>query len=102
MVARVAWLDREFEVFKMEGAWRDVAGVYIFTGLNRDGLWTPIYVGETVSFSDRMPGHERWAEAVRYGATHVHAVVVAHEAIRRDLERRLIAGWQPPLNTQLR
>jgi hypothetical protein len=39
---------------------------------------------------------------MRLGATHVHALVVSQAAKRDEIERQLIATYQPPLNTQLK
>ena len=57
--------------------WSDAGGVYIFTGVNpTTNRWIPYYVGQTGSFRDRIPSHEKWPPAVLLGATHVHARVV--------------------------
>jgi excinuclease UvrABC nuclease subunit len=101
----VSWLDRPFEVCIFNGLWRDVGGVYIFTGLDpQHGWWEPFYVGETGSFRSRMLQHrtDKWIEAVRLGATHVHALEVPQEALRLNMERELIDAYNPPLNVQLR
>ena len=96
----VEWLGRKFKVLNFYGTrWADRSGVYIFTAVGPLG-WEPYYIGETISFADRLPTHERWAEAVRLGATHVHAAVVTPEATRVGLQDRLIRAYQPPLNTQ--
>ncbi len=83
----------------MDSTWNEVGGVYIFAGLNAQGLWRPHYIGKAESFSNRLPGHERWEEAVQLGATHVHAMVVQEEATRAAIERELISAWRPSLNT---
>lgn len=99
----ILWLDCPFQVCIFSGLWRDVGGVYIFSGIDhQNGWWEPLYVGQTDSFRNRIPPHERWEEAVLLGATHVHAMEVPQAALRAQLERELIAGYQPPLNTQLR
>jgi len=77
-VSNVTWLKKyELEVCNAEGNWRDVGGIYIFTGLNAQNLWRPFYIGQANSFRDRIPNHENWSAAVRLGATHVHALVVS-------------------------
>lgn len=90
-----------FEVYGPGTAWNRVAGVYIFAFLS-GGKWYPLYVGQTDDFSTRLPKHERWGEAARRGATHIHARVVEQAASRDYLEQKLIQDYQPPMNQQLR
>ena len=100
-MATCNWSGYQFTVYTMDGTtWNDVGGVYIFAGLTQGGRWNAYYIGICESFSDRCPNHERWAEAVRLGATHVHALVVPLEADRQSIERELIRAWAPPLNIQ--
>lgn len=73
-----------------------MAGVYVFAARRGRSGWRALYVGETASLADRIPGHERWAEARRMGATHVHAR--AEFFRRREVERELIRAHDPPLN----
>jgi hypothetical protein len=77
-MATATWLTHEFTIYEMDTTnWNDVAGVYIFSGLNvQQTQWKALYVGITESFKTRHPNHERWEEAKRLGATHVHAKVV--------------------------
>jgi len=94
----VKWSSYDFYVLPKESAWHAVGGVYIFTGKNAQGLWYPLYIGQAESLAARIPTHERWQEAARLGATHVHAMVVQQEANRDTIERELIAAYQPTLN----
>ena len=98
----VNWGGYEFDVCSQTANWNDVGGVYIFAGLNQNGRWRAYYIGQAESLKDRIPGHERWNEAVRLGATHVHARVVSQAAMRDAIEASLIASYQPPLNVQLK
>jgi hypothetical protein len=82
--------------------WNKVAGLYIFTYRTDDTHWTALYVGKADDFSERIPSHERWLEAVQLGATHVHALGVPLEANRDNWEKMLIQHLQPPMNQQLR
>ncbi|HYC06218.1 MAG TPA: hypothetical protein VED40_23215 [Azospirillaceae bacterium] len=77
-------------------------GNYMFVKLAQN-VWIPLYIGETDNLSDRLPNHERWAEVVRHGATHI----MAHTSpggvvLRRAEERDLIARWNPVCNVQHR
>lgn len=98
----VKWLSYELGVYAPSTTWNDVAGVYIFCGVSAQNKWVPLYIGQAESFRDRFSSHDQWAPAVRLGATHVHAVVVAHAATRDLIERELVRAFQPSLNTQLR
>jgi hypothetical protein len=98
---QVNWGRYPFEVCNKNGLWRRAAGLYIFAGVS-DGRWRALYIGQTENFSDRIPDHERWDEAVRLGATHVHARLEANALHRATIERELIGAFRPPLNTHYR
>jgi predicted GIY-YIG superfamily endonuclease len=78
-----------------------VSGLYIFA-YKGEQYWHPLYVGQTDDFSARLSCHERWDEAVRKGATHVHALSVSQAAMRDTYEHLLIQNLQPVMNFQLR
>jgi hypothetical protein len=96
----------EFEHFKLAAVtFNPVAGVYIFCHQRQDGLWYPIYVGETDNFrrrlSEEFPGHHRLSDISRAGATHICARVVAGgNAERVRIESDLRHGLNPPCNRQ--
>lgn len=102
MANKVQWLTYEFEVCEPNSDWNDVAGAYIFSGINAQGCWVALYIGQAESFRKRFSSHEQWGPAVRRGATHVHARVIPHAGTRDVIERELIRAFQPPLNTQLK
>lgn len=90
-----------FTVYPSDASWHNVGGLYVFAYLQQN-MWYALYVGQTNDFSSRIPGHERWVEAVRRGATHVHAMVETVAANRDSFEEMLIRTLQPPMNDQLR
>lgn len=92
----------KFDVFERNNVkWNPVAGLYVFAHIQ--GLyWKPLYIGQTNDFSVRLPSHERLAEAVRRGATHIHAAVVQSQGNRDAWEKSMIAAHQPLLNEQHR
>ena len=96
------WLDQQFTVYTKAANWSEASGVYLFAGLNLSNQWTAYYVGQADSFRTRLATHERWDEAVRLGATHVHAKTVPLAADRDRIEQELIRAFHPPLNTQHR
>ena len=79
MSKAVRWLSYEFYVCEIKEKWKDVGGVYIFTGV-KQGKWVPLYIGQTGSFRERIALHEQWDQAVPLGATHVHAKAIPSEA----------------------
>ena len=100
----VSWGGYDFTSYDpTQTNWNDVPGVYIFAGTSADGRWwRAMYVGQTSSFRTRLgpanSSHERWQEARRQGASHVHARVVQNEIERRSLESMLIETYNPPMN----
>jgi len=88
-----------FNIYYQNQGWHNVAGVYIFAML-KEGRWQALYIGQAASFSDRLPGHERLDEAVKLGATAIHARVVPGQPERDMLERALIGQNTPPMNEQ--
>ena len=93
---RVTWTGKsgsqyEYTVYLMDSTnWSDVPGNYIFAGLSGN-VSKPAYIGETQSFKDRLPGHEKKPCAIRNGASHIHAHVNnGGQAARRAEEADLI------------
>jgi hypothetical protein len=98
----VRWLSHDFTVHLRGEQWNNVAGIYIFAGLNQAGHWVPCYIGQCDSFQNRIPSHEQWDTARSLGATHVHARTVPLAADRDNMERALIQTYHPTLNSQFR
>ncbi|MDE0260278.1 MAG: hypothetical protein OXR82_18070 [Gammaproteobacteria bacterium] len=98
--SKVRWLTYEFGVYDSGTSWRDIGGLYIFTGKTDGKTWEALYIGQTSSFKDRLPGHPKWSDAVLLGATHIHAKTVTNEKTREKVEQELIEAYQPPLNDQ--
>jgi excinuclease UvrABC nuclease subunit len=96
----VNWGVHTFHVLSMEADWNDEPGVYIFAGIQADALWHAYYVGSAESFKARLQNHEQWLPACRLGASHVHAMVVAVQAEREQIEQELIGTYRPYLNTR--
>jgi hypothetical protein len=101
-MATATWGGYEFTIYDpATTTWNDVPGIYIFAQPVQNG-WYAKYIGIADSFSARLPNHERWTEARRLGATHVHAAVIQQAATRATIEQALIGQYQPPLNTHHR
>ena len=101
-MAKCTWITHECDVNEHGANWNAVPGLYIFAGLNSEGRWAPLYIGQAESLAERIPSHERWQEAQRLGATHVHAMVVRDRTQRCAIEEALVQVFQPRLNTQLK
>ena len=98
---RVDWQGFEFDVYLPLSNWSAKPGLYIFVGWDSvQRLWRlpPLYIGKTDSFLDRLPNHEKWPEAARQGATHVHLLVMERADLREEIEKALIEHYQPTLN----
>jgi hypothetical protein len=80
---------------------QSVAGNYMFVRQTLEG-WVPVYIGIADDLSSRVPSHDRWADAVAAGATHIMGHTNPTVSLRVAEEAALIAYWQPPLNTQHR
>ena len=105
MTQTTTWLSHEFTVYEHNShsqKWNNVAGIYIFAGINYLSRWIPYYIGQCDSFQDRIPSHGQWDKAQSLGATHVHAMAVPQAAMRDKIERELIRACQPRLNQQLK
>ena len=89
------WVSPFYTYFK------ETPGNYIYAketppGSNR---WEAIYIGQSENLSQRLADHEKEAEAIRLGATHIHAHTSSpDEDVRRAEESDLIAGLRPPCN----
>ena len=77
-------------------------GNYIYAKLNAQGLWVPIYIGQTGNLNERITAnHEKAGCIDRNGATHIHVhTTPAGEKARLAEEKDLILFWQPVCNIQ--
>ena len=100
---KVTWIEGDnFFAYTPGTNWYDKPGVYIFAYRTASDTWYGLYVGQADSFKDRLPYHERWDEAVRRGATHIHAQVETNPDTREMLEEVLLAQYPFPMNVQRR
>jgi len=68
-------------------------GNYIFSRMNEEGKWVPIYIGEG-DLADRISdGHHQAASIGQKGATHVHAHLNRAVRDRTDEEADLLARY---------
>lgn len=90
-----------YDINDMNG-WKDVGGNYLFARKEPNGSWTILYAGITDSFKNRIPNHERLAEAKKLGATSIFAHANAVESARKAEEADIIGHYKPKMNTQLK
>ena len=87
-----------YEIYPVGAMWNSVPGNYIFATQRADGRWEAVYIGETGSFRDRLPIHEKLPCVRLHGGTHVHAHVNSDPGSRSREERDLILQYQPLCN----
>jgi hypothetical protein len=99
------WVGRSgaryaYKVFPPGTEWYDLPGNYVFARLLADGRWQAIYVGQTDSFKNRLPCHEKLPCARLHGFTHIHAHVNQFQFARMNEETDLVRGHNPPCNVK--
>ena len=94
------WDGYQFNIHGPNTNWNDIPGLYIFAKEGSPGYWNALYIGRASSLADRIPGHERWAEARQLGATHIHAMVERNYLQQLVIEQNLINKYKPPLNKE--
>lgn len=94
----------DFIAYTADTTFNDVGAVYIFTKRNlySDGSYkyTSLYVGQTSSLQDRIPSHEKWPCARKYGVNSICIRLDANVSSRLAIEEDLI-NWgnsRPPCN----
>lgn len=103
----VFWDRYAFGVYEVAPAgqggvgWPEIPGLYVFAHWGSNQRWDPLYIGQTHSFADRLPNHEKWPAALRLGSSHVHLREEHNAWARESLERFLIQQFRPPLNELL-
>lgn len=72
---------------------------YVFVRSMPDGERTPLFIGETANFIERMQDHEQWRNAICMGMNEVHVNLSADSFWgRRLIESDLLQTHRPPLN----
>lgn len=88
-----------FAVLRADGPFPHGPAVYAFVRPGFGGRgWTPLFISRTANVAQRIPGHERWAEAEALGATHVLVLSFPERAQREIAEDDLIMALRPVLN----
>ncbi len=90
----------KYWVHSLDTTFKDQGGNYIFAKKTASGKWTPVYIGETESLSDRLPNHDKLPCVRRNGGTHIHAHTSGGQRERRAEEADLLANFNPPCNKE--
>jgi excinuclease UvrABC nuclease subunit len=96
-------IEYSFGVYDIRALPSATNAVYLFCKIE-NGNYVPLYIGKAENLSNRLSGHERKDEAIRLGAKYlfVHAPGFAAMVGYLEVERRLIARYDPVLNTHHR
>jgi hypothetical protein len=82
---------------------KDKGGNFVFVMRLPSRNYIPLYFGQANSLRYELPNHERFAEAIRAGATHVMSHTTPDGEGARWVELGdLIRQWRPVLNFQRR
>lgn len=103
MVRTCKWIGASrkeyiYNIHPIDTNWNDVAGNYIFAKETSPRSWDAVYIGETVSFSDRLPNHNELPCIRRNGGTHIHTHVNEDSDARIEEEADLLANHNTPCN----
>jgi hypothetical protein len=106
MTARCRWTGvsgwaYDYEVHPFGTPLRAIAGNYALCRVV-NGYWQPLYFGEAEDLGSRCCArHEKWAAAIRLGATHIHVKVTnGGKSVRCAEEADLRKAFRTPLNDQ--
>ena len=89
----------KYSIYDLGTTFREVAGNYIYAGLNSKNEWYPTYIGQTGNLKERFSDHEKEPCARQNGATHLHVHSSSNnEQVRLDEETDLIRNYNPICN----
>lgn len=91
-----------FSVLPHNTNWNSIGGIYMFCRREINGSYTPVYIGQTENFRNRIPNHEQWLPSTRRGASIVLAAVEPNKKARDRAEEYLVYELQPELNDLLK
>ena len=89
----------EFTAYTADTNFKAIGAVYIFTK-EENRVYKLLYVGQTDNLGRRIPNHEKWPCARRYGVDSICVLVVRSLLSRRQIEDDLLERWNPPCNDQ--
>ena len=87
-----------YNIHSIDTDWGDVPGNYIFTKETSPRVWEAVYIGETVSFKDRLHNHNELPCIQRNKGTHIHNHINRDDDARLEEEADLLANYSTPCN----
>lgn len=102
-VPSTVWAGYEFDIHdgpddELIPFFHPGGGVYIFAKQEEDSTWFQIYIGQSKNVARRVRSHERWPEAVAWGASHVLILDVYDDVERYHLEGLFLHRYSALLN----
>ncbi|MGO8674649.1 MAG: hypothetical protein ACLQVX_02115 [Limisphaerales bacterium] len=89
----------KYGVYSLDTPFQSNPGNFIYAGQAEDGSWVPVYIAQTRNLHQRLEGHVTVDDAVKRGATHIHAHYDSvGQSARCTEERDLILRWNPVCN----
>ena len=96
-----AWYN--FAMSDLPTAAQTCCGVYLFGRRRPNGSYDVLYIGRAQNLANRLTNsHEKLATAIRKGMTTLGQAMCANDTEASQIERDLIARFNPPLNIALR
>jgi hypothetical protein len=90
----------EFSIFRVDQIWDFEGIVYIGARDRFDGLYDPLYIGQSGDGYTRFSKHEKFPRARQLGMTHIHVLFVSEKWRRLKIETDLRHAIWTPLNEQ--
>jgi predicted GIY-YIG superfamily endonuclease len=90
-----------YHIYPFGTGLRAEAGNYIYAKQNQQGLWVPLYIGETDDLDHRVATHEKRECVRRNGVTHIHAhLTPGDRSIRLNEETDIRNNFATTCNNQ--
>ena len=102
MTITAQWDGLNFTVFNINDRIVTFSGIYIFTKIISH-VYYAVYIGESQNVPERVINHKVDNKAIFDYAEQVHCLIVNQgDWARKEIEKRLIQKYNPPLNSNYR
>ena len=95
------WGRYSFTVWKLPQKFGSFPGVYIYTRLVGKRHF-PVLIEQAEDVTSRRLEHDKIAPGISKHSDYIHCRVVEDEDERREIEKELVAKYNPPLNVEHR
>lgn len=90
-----------YTVYPLDASFRPLPGNYVYARELSDGDWSPVYMSQTRDLHQRLEGHVTLEDAIKNGATHIHAHYDnVGQSARCSEEHDLVQRWHPLCNDE--